>query len=158
MSDEPEDLVLEGGLTPEEAVELGGLLDDLFGMAVCVTVEAEVPVPGSAERLARAVRARIGEPGCRIQTDSDGLSALLGPTGLDRDDPLGALATATAALGGTWEAPVVTDTDLGQVAHASRRAEDGPDGTGTTRIHVWTGCAYAFTAYAEQEARRTPPP
>ncbi|MFE4478586.1 MULTISPECIES: hypothetical protein [Streptomycetaceae] len=152
MSDESQDLVLEGGLTWAEAVELRGLLDDMFAMMLSVTVEADVPVPGLAEQLALLVRTGIGEPHCRIQLSEDGLSAAIGPTGLDAELPLAALAAAAGALGGTWEDPVVTGTAMGPVAGTARDAQELPGGGGAVKVHMWAGVAYAFVAYAREAA------
>lgn len=168
---EYEDLVAENALTAEEAAELAGLVNDLTGMMLSVTVEGGPDAAGLAERLAVRLRAGIGEPDARIQVEEGGSSAVLGPTRLDADDPAAAMALATAHLGGgSWTEPRTTPTAMGPVVHTVRTGhtgrpglggagapgdpgEAGPGGAatgeaGTGAVHLWAGCAYAFLAYA----------
>ncbi|GHG75301.1 hypothetical protein [Streptomyces griseocarneus] len=117
---EYEELVPEGSLSSEQAADLFEEMHDLFGMSVSVGVEADAPVSHLVKRLAQQIRAGIGEPDCRIQISDNGRDAVIGPTGLNVDDPQGALQLAMMALGGTWDNPGVTDTGAGPVLHTSR--------------------------------------
>lgn len=151
--DEDEGLIADvSPLAPEELAEMGELMHDMFGMMLSVTIEAETPVPGMAEQLAQQIRAGIGEPKCRIQVDDATQDAVVGPTELDADDPHGALQLAMAALGGTWEGPITTDTSTGPVLHTSRPADPNTDKTGATRVHLWTGTAFSLMEYIEEHA------
>ncbi|MEU2792619.1 hypothetical protein [Streptomyces sp. NPDC007100] len=153
--DEDEDLTAEAEVsppTPEELAEMQELMHDLFGMMVSVTIENDRPVPGMAEQLAQQIRVGIGEPECRIQIDDGSQTAVVGPTGLNADDPQSALDLAMRALGGTWEGPVITDTFMGPVLHTSRPGDGSTDKMRATRVHLWTGKAFALIKYAEKHA------
>ncbi|MFG2023220.1 hypothetical protein [Streptomyces sp. NPDC048825] len=115
-------------------------------------IEAEPPVHGVAERLARQIRTGIGEPDCRIQVSDDGADAVLGPMRLDADDSAGALRGAMITLGGTWGDVVTTTTSTDPVHYANRAAVDSPDEAGAARIHLWVASTWALTRYIEERA------
>jgi hypothetical protein len=148
--DASDDLAGEGGPTSDEAVEMQGLVQDLFGMRLSVTVEADPPVTGTAERMAEEIRTALGEPDCRIQVSDDCQGATIGPTERDAEDPQGALELAMATLGGKWDDVVATDTEMGPVLYTARPADESHDEVGFARIHLWAGVSWALIKYAEQ--------
>ncbi|MGI5199800.1 hypothetical protein ACQEVY_40225 [Streptomyces sp. CA-288835] len=152
MESDDEDLVGEGSLTAEEEAELVDLIQDLIGLMLSVRIEAEPPVPGVAERLARQIRMGIGEPDCRIQVSDDGADAVLGPMRLDADDSAGALRSAMITLGGSWGDVVNITTSTDPVHYANRAAVDGPDEAGVARIHLWAANAWDLARYIEEHS------
>ncbi|MFH9733901.1 hypothetical protein [Streptomyces sp. NPDC017260] len=139
-------------LSDEEAEDLSKLVSDLTGLMVSVKVEAEVPAAGAAVRFTERIRAEVGQPDCRIQEDSDGADAVLGPISGDADDPGPALRAAMTALGGNWGDVTVTTYTAGPVHYVVRAAEQSPDEAGATRIHPWAASAWALVRYAEEHA------
>ncbi|MFI9206116.1 hypothetical protein [Streptomyces sp. NPDC053048] len=149
---EYEELTPEGSLSPEQAADLFEEMHDLFGMRVSVGVEAGAPDSHLVKRLAQRIRAGIGEPDCRIRISDNGRDAVVGPAGMDVDDPQGALELAAVALGGTWDAPGAIDTGGGPVLHTSRPVPWPSEEIGTARVHLWAGTTWAFIKYAEEHA------
>ncbi|MFF8445625.1 hypothetical protein ACF07U_32710 [Streptomyces californicus] len=150
-----EDLAGEGGLPPERADALAGLVGDLGSLMVSVKVETDGPVSDAAERVAGRIRSGVGEPDCRVQAAEGGEDAVVGPLRRETGDPLDALREAMTALGGTWGEAAAVSPGGDPVYYACRDAvegdADGPGG-GVVRIHLWAATAWSLARYVGEQA------
>ncbi|WP_394438696.1 hypothetical protein [Streptomyces sp. SGAir0957] len=157
-NDEYEDLIPdESPFSAEESADFQEVVQDLLGLTMSVKIEAEASMPGAAEQLADRIRQRLGHPDARIQTENDGLDAVLGRIGDLKDDDLeDAVNTAMTALGGAWGDVCITETAMGPVHYVVREGQQSSGEAGTARVHLWAGSGWALVRYIEEHTDALP--